>query len=135
MPAMRRFIFPAIAELGASGSFGLYFPDLPGCVTAADSLDELAANAREALQLHIEGMIEGGEAIPEPTPIGQLPHDPDVNEAGVMLVEASEGGPADAVALSLPSGLLSRIDATARARGVTRDALIAEGAEALLAAG
>ena len=66
---MRSYIFAGIAERGAEG-YGLYFPDLPGCVTAADTLAELPGNAREALELHLSGMIEDGEAIPAATDIG-----------------------------------------------------------------
>ncbi|MDB5470686.1 MAG: CopG family transcriptional regulator [Caulobacter sp.] len=131
---MRTFVFPGIVEAASDGSFGLFFPDLPGCVTAADSLDDLAAGAREALQLHLEGMIEDGLAIPAASAIADLPHDPDINEAGILLVEALPDA-ADVVSLTLSAALLSRIDAAAQARGTTREKILAEGAEALLKAG
>ena len=44
--------------------FGVSFPDFPGCVTAGKTLDEARRMAVEALSLHIEGMMEDGEAIP-----------------------------------------------------------------------
>ena len=47
--------------------YGVSFPDFPGCVSAGVNLDEARAGAEEALALHIEGMIEDGDAIPEPT--------------------------------------------------------------------
>lgn len=51
-----------------SGSdYGVSFPDFPGCVTAGVTLDEARRKAVEALALHIDGMIDDGEAIPEPT--------------------------------------------------------------------
>ena len=128
---MRTFAFPGIVETSPDGGFGLYFPDLPGCVTAADTLDELAAGAREALQLHLEGMTEDGEPIPAPSAIGDLPHDPEVQEVGVLIVEAIPSA-ADVVSLTLSAALLSRIDAEAQARGTTREKILAEGAEALL---
>jgi predicted RNase H-like HicB family nuclease len=47
--------------------FGVSFPDFPGCVTAGKTLDEARRLASEALRLHIVGMIENGETIPEPS--------------------------------------------------------------------
>ena len=41
-------------------------PDVPGCVGAADSRDEMQAMIREALAFHIEGLLEEGEPLPEP---------------------------------------------------------------------
>ena len=55
-----------IVEKGAT-SFGAYVPDLPGCVAAANSRDEVLKLIREAIELHIEGLREGGQPIPEPS--------------------------------------------------------------------
>ena len=41
-------------------------PDVPGCVGAADSRDEMRAMIREALAFHIEDLLEQGEPLPEP---------------------------------------------------------------------
>jgi predicted RNase H-like HicB family nuclease len=131
---MRSYIFAGIAERGREG-YGLYFPDLPGCVTAADTLEALPANAREALELHLTGMIEDGEAIPMASDIGALPHDPEVDEVGVLLVEAQLAGEPTALSVTQPASLVARIDAAAQARGVSRDAILAESAEELLKAG
>lgn len=47
--------------------FSAYCPDLPGCAAAADSLDETLQLMHEAISLHIEGLLEDGLDIPEPT--------------------------------------------------------------------
>lgn len=44
-----------------------YKPDLPGCVTTGKSVEEAERNIREAIELHLEGMSEDGEPIPEPS--------------------------------------------------------------------
>jgi predicted RNase H-like HicB family nuclease len=44
-----------------------FVPDLPGCITTGKTLEEIAHNIREAIELHLEGMAEDGEAIPEPS--------------------------------------------------------------------
>ena len=65
------YTFPAIFETNDDG-ISIYFPDLPGCLPCADNMEEAFANAKEALQLHLYGMEEDGEPIPEPTFISQL---------------------------------------------------------------
>jgi predicted RNase H-like HicB family nuclease len=61
---MRQYI--ALIHKDADSDFGVSFPDLPGCVTAGATLDEARDMAEEALALHIEGLEQDGEAIPEP---------------------------------------------------------------------
>jgi predicted RNase H-like HicB family nuclease len=47
-------------------SFGAYVPDLPGCVAVGETRGEAMQLIREAIGLHIEGLRENGEAVPEP---------------------------------------------------------------------
>ena len=56
--------------------FGVSFPDFPGCITAGKTLEEARKLAVEALKLHMAGMIEDGEALPEPSTLDQLAEDP-----------------------------------------------------------
>ena len=49
-----------------SNNYAAYVPDLPGCVATASTREELLEEIREAVEFHIEGMREDGEAIPEP---------------------------------------------------------------------
>ncbi len=48
-------------------SFGAYVPDLPGCVAAAQSREEVLTLIREAIEFHIEGLKEEGEPVPRPS--------------------------------------------------------------------
>lgn len=61
------YVFPAVFTQEKSG-IGIVFPDLPGCLPCAETLDTAIKNAKEAMMLHIYGMEEDGEDIPEPTP-------------------------------------------------------------------
>ena len=58
---MYRFLI--IIEKG-NENYGAYSPDLPGCVAVGDTLEEVEKNMREALAMHIQGMIEDHEPIP-----------------------------------------------------------------------
>jgi len=48
-------------------SWGAYIPDLPGCVAAGDTLEEVKQLIREGMELHLDSMREDGDPIPEPT--------------------------------------------------------------------
>lgn len=52
--------------------FGAYVPDLPGCVAAGESKDEVLSLIREAVELHIEAMWEDGEELPAPSSSGEF---------------------------------------------------------------
>ena len=56
----------AIVVEQTPNNYAAYAPDVPGCVTTADSLDAIAAMMREALSLHIDCLLEDGDPLPEP---------------------------------------------------------------------
>ncbi|HZU01028.1 MAG TPA: type II toxin-antitoxin system HicB family antitoxin [Ktedonobacteraceae bacterium] len=60
---MYRFL--VIIEKGDT-SYGAYCPDLPGCVAVGRTREEVEQNMREAIAMHIQGMIEENEPIPLP---------------------------------------------------------------------
>lgn len=53
-------------------SFGAYVPDLPGCIAAADTREEVAALIQEAIELHIEDLKTRGQPVPSPHSSGEL---------------------------------------------------------------
>ncbi|MCR5143436.1 MAG: type II toxin-antitoxin system HicB family antitoxin [Ruminococcus sp.] len=65
------YIFPAIFDYADDG-ISIEFPDLPGCLPCATSVAEAVTNAKEAMKLHLYGMEEDGEDIPEATPIDKI---------------------------------------------------------------
>ena len=58
-------VYPAVIH--EEDGFWIEFPDLEGCQTVGDTLEELIANAQEALGLYIVSLIENGQPIPEPS--------------------------------------------------------------------
>ena len=78
-----RYSFIAVVYTDDDG-VSVEFPDLPGCIPCAESIDEAVENAREALGLHLWGMEQDGETIPEPSAIKEIK----VEDGGVpMLVD------------------------------------------------
>ena len=57
--------FTVIIEKGPT-SYGAWIPDLPGCVAAGDTREEVISLIREAMADHVELMVKHGETIPEP---------------------------------------------------------------------
>ncbi len=72
-PEKYRFI--AVFEYGESGTVGVYYPDLPGCVSAEDSIEKAIESAKEALCLHLYGMEEDGDEIPKPSRLQDISFD------------------------------------------------------------
>ncbi len=65
------YFFPAVFHVGEDG-ISIHFPDLPGCLPCADTMEMAFRHAKEALQLHLYGMEEDGETIPEPSPVAEV---------------------------------------------------------------
>lgn len=66
--------------------FSVSFPDFPGVITAGTTLDDARAMAEEALALHLEGLAEDGEAVPEPSALKEVMSDPDHRSGVAILV-------------------------------------------------
>lgn len=60
-----------VIEKGDS-SFGAYVPDLPGCIAAAESEEEVRELIKGAIELHLSEMRESGQPIPEPSSSGTV---------------------------------------------------------------
>jgi predicted RNase H-like HicB family nuclease len=59
--------YAVVIEHQEGSNYSAYVPDLPGCVSTGDSLDEVRANIQEAIEFHLRGMREDGETIPVPS--------------------------------------------------------------------
>ena len=118
----------------ADSDFGVSFPDFPGVVTAGTTLDDARAMAEEALALHIEGLVEDGEAIPGPSALEEVMSDPDNRSGVAILVSMKNAQPrAVRVNVTLPGDVLEQIDKYAEAHGYTRSGLLTQAAKKLMA--
>lgn len=109
--------------------FGVDFPDFPGCISAGTTLDEARRMAQEALELHVGGMIEDGEALPVGSSLETIMADPENADAVAFVVTAPEAADRTVrVNITLPERLLRRIDERAK----NRSAFLARAAEKAL---
>jgi predicted RNase H-like HicB family nuclease len=104
--------------------FGVSFPDFPGCVTAGKTLDEARRMAVEALSLHIEGMMEDGEAIPEASTLDALANDPAIKGAVAFLVSVDVVEKAERFNITARRSQMEEIDRRAKKEGMTRSAYL-----------
>ena len=61
----------AVIEQADDGSYSAYLPDVPGCVSCGDTVDEVKHSIQEALDFHFDGMRRAGLPIPTPTTISE----------------------------------------------------------------
>lgn len=128
---MRSYI--GLIHKDADSDFGVSFPDFPGVITAGTTLDDARAMAQEALALHIEGLTEDGETIPEPSSLEEIMSDPD-NRSGVAILVSvkTEQPKAVRVNVTLPEDVLEQIDRYADAHGFTRSGLLTRAVKKLM---
>jgi predicted RNase H-like HicB family nuclease len=121
----------AVIHKEPKSAFGASFPDLPGCISAAKTLEDLRPMIEESLGLHLEGMIEDGEALPEPSPLETIVKSKDYKDAvAMMVVKAPAVAEATVrVNITLPETTLAQIDRKAAAKGMSRSSFLAKAAE------
>jgi predicted RNase H-like HicB family nuclease len=119
----------ALIHTEPTSDYGVSFPDFPGCVTAGVTLDEARREAAEALALHIDGMIEDGDAIPAPSSLEDVMAERENREAVAFLVPApARQARAVRVSITLPEDVLADIDRLAGCQGLSRSAFLARAA-------
>ncbi len=108
--------------------YGVSYPDFPGCITAGETLDEARRNAVDALTLHIEGMVEDGEEIPEPSGLDDLARDPALKSAIAFLVTINVSDKVERFNITARRSQMKEIDRLSKQHGMTRSAYIVESA-------
>ena len=126
---MAQVFYPAVIERGAE-NFGVYFPDMPGCVSAGETIAETVQNAHEALALHILGMTEDREDLPTPTSLeAVVPEHAGISVAAIILVGANLPAAAKTIEVAIDGTLIDAIDAL----GTDRSRFLSDAARVELA--
>jgi predicted RNase H-like HicB family nuclease len=127
--AMANYI--ALIHKEPNSGFGASFPDFPGAITVAATLEELRGEAEEALAFHIEGMQEDGDEIPSPSPLDVIAMSEDFKDAAaVLVIKAPETTlPAVRINVTIPDHMLKRIDRYAAKQGLTRSGFLVRAAK------
>ena len=130
--------YPIAIETGTSTeAYGVVVPDLPGCFSAGDTLDEAMENAKEAIELWLEVAIDDGMAVPEPRPLDEHQRKREFKgwTWGLVTIDiASLSDKAERINITLPSRVLRRHEQTAKAAGKSRLRLYRQAGAGLMSA-
>ena len=127
---MRHYL--ALIRKDKDSDYGVDFPDFPGCVTAGETIDEAKDMAWEALEGHIQLVLEEGERLPEPSSLEAVMSHPDHADAVAFLVEVRTPTKAVRINITMDENLLRDIDAKSRELGKSRSAFLADAARVAL---
>lgn len=109
-------LYPIAIEPGdEEHAYGVIVPDIPGCFSAGDTLEEAFINVKEAIMGHLELLVDMGEEVPMPTSIENHRHNPDFTDYdmffGIVEVDITHLlGKAEKINVTLPSRLIRKID-------------------------
>ncbi len=119
----------ALIHKDPHSDYAVSFPDFDGCITAAPTLDQARVLASEALALHVQGMREDGEGLPEPSSLQHVMATRENRAAVAFLVEVPERPtPAVRINITVTEGELQAIDSYATAHGYSRSAFLVRAA-------
>ncbi len=131
--------YVAVIEKDPDSAFGVWFPDMEGCFSAGDTLEQATANAAAALRQHVEALESAGRAVPKARPVDAVMSDRDVRKSvkgGALLFSVpllADAGRTVRINVSLDKALVDQIDAAAERRGLTRSAFLAQAAREKIA--
>jgi predicted RNase H-like HicB family nuclease len=82
-----------VEDAGPDRAVGVWFPDLPGCFSAGDNVDEALHNAAGAVAIYAEELARAGRRLPDPRSIAEIRSDPavaaDIRDHMVALISPS----------------------------------------------
>jgi len=123
--------YPILIQKDAQSDYGVIVPDLAGCFSAGQTVEEAIDNAQEAILTHVEGLLIDNDPVPAPMSIKDLKeHYRDKGSLwAIVEVDFSKLSKKMArVNISVPENLLSKIDSYATKTGATRSGMLVNAA-------
>ncbi len=118
-------IYFALIHKEEDSDYGVSFPDLPGCISVGSSMQEALKMAEEALALHIKGITEDGEKIPEPSSVENIARDNGDAIAIVGIPHNPMTLETKRINITIRQDILNEIDAAAELAGMSRSGFLA----------
>ena len=123
--------FPIVIHKDETSGYGVTVPDLPGCFSAGDTLDEAIESVHEAITCHLEGLLMDGQPIPEQTPL-EVHQSNRAHKDGLWVIVPVDmsklSSKAKRVNITMPARVLAIVDETAAREGDTRSGLLTRAA-------
>ena len=120
--------YPIILHTDDNKQFGVTIPDLPGCFSQGNSVENAVENAQEAILFHAEGLVSGKQMVPLPS---EIDFSDFLGDTGTVLLAYADVdiesilGPAKRINITIKSANLQVIDIRAKARGMNRSEYLA----------
>lgn len=121
--------YPAILEPTRDG-YSVFFPDLPGAVSAGDDYEDTILKAEECLSLHLFGMLNDGDKLPKPSSMSKILKKLEKGELAALIhpdifaVKARQEDKAVRINITLPRSLLEAVNYKAHQLGIDRSKLL-----------
>jgi predicted RNase H-like HicB family nuclease len=129
--------YPVVIHKDSNSDYGVTVPDVSGCFSAGQTVDEALQEVTEAIECHLEGLLMDGESIPVPHSIEYYQNNSEYAGgiwAVVTIDLAKLSGKTTRVNITLPERVLNLMDKFAAENGETRSGLIAQAAIEYIAA-
>ena len=124
--------YPVAIQKDEDSCYGVTVPDIPGCFSAGESLDEAINNTQEAISGHLEILAEEGELAPKPSTVDDHIKNDEFAGATWAYIEVDVSaflGKSEKATVTLPKLLITRIDAFVAAGGAkNRSSFLADSA-------
>ena len=123
--------YPVVIHKDGASGYGVSVPDLPGCFSAGDTLEEAVESAQEAIACHLEGLLMDGEPLPAMQSLETLQAGEDYQGGLWALVDvdiSKLSSKAKRINITLPARVLAIVDEAAAREGETRSGLLARAA-------
>jgi len=124
-PDMR---YPVVIHKDKASDYGVTVPDLPGCFSAGDTMEDALVNVVEAIECHLEGLLFDGEVIPEAQSVEVHQKNKDFRGVTWALVNVDLSrlaSKAKRINITLPERVLALVDEQAKREGESRSGLLA----------
>ena len=121
--------YPVVLYKALDSDYGVTVPDLPGCFSAGETIDEALAEVVEAIECHIEGLLIDGEPVPSPTSIETHRDDPHYADGvwALVTIDLSKlSSETTQVDVTVPERLLALVDQYAAQQSETRSGVMAQ---------
>lgn len=121
----------AVVKKSKSSHYAVIFPDFSGCVTAGRTLEEAKELAAEALQFHVDGMIEDKEEIPQALTLDKIKRKYKNAEA-FLVIEAKIPTKATRINITVEEGFLRKLDKYLETHDGNRSSFFVEAAKRVM---
>lgn len=124
----------AVIHKDNDSDYSVSFPDIPGCITVGKTIDEVKNMAQEALELHIEGLLEDKDVLPRESLLEDITNDPQYKTASAFFIVSAHDVKKHKVKINatIDEVLLQKLDVVAKQVGKSRSEFLSDGARMLI---